>query len=56
MQLVNVSAAFTVNFSDVNILGTCERFCSFDYEINLFGTCTFMQLSSVKILLLCFVM
>ena len=47
MQLVNVSAAFTVEFSDVNILGTCERFCSFYYEINQFGTCTFMQLSSV---------
>ena len=47
MQLVNVSAAVTVELSDVNILGTCERFWSFYCEINLFGTCIFMQLSSV---------
>ena len=37
MQLVNISAAFTVEFSDVNISGSCERFCSFYCEINLFG-------------------
>ena len=38
MQLVNVSAAFTVEFCDVNILGTCERFCSFYCEINQCGS------------------
>ena len=37
MQLVNISAAFIVEFSDVNILGTCERFCSFYCEINQFS-------------------
>ena len=37
MQLVNVSAAFTVEFSDVNICAACERFCSFYCEINQFG-------------------
>ena len=37
MQLVNVSAAVTVEFCDVNISGTCERFCSFYCEINQCG-------------------
>ena len=38
MQLVNVSAAFTVEFSDVNISVTCERFWSFYYESTCLGS------------------